>query len=499
MIFHRTGDKKDALIQIPIKQENKPHWFRGRWSAPGGFREMLAVAAPLIVSTASWSVQHFVDRMYLAWYSPEAIAASMPAGILNFTIASLFIGSAGYVSVFVAQYHGACRHGDVGPVLWQGMYLSAVAGVVLVALYPLSDSIFAFIGHDPAVARLESIYFKYLCLGGFPLVASSALAGFFSGLGRTWIIMVANVAGTAVNVLFDYILIFGHFGFPEMGMRGAAIATVMSAVVVFVIYAIILARVKNEREFRTRSGWRPDRALMRRLLRYGLPSGVQFFIDVFGFTVFLFFIGKLGVADLAATNIAFNINNLAFMPVIGMGMAVSIKVGHYLGAGDPDTAGYGAWTGFMVAAGYMSFIASLYVLFPGMFIAPFEAGATSAGFGEIAARARVLLVFVAAYSLFDAFNIVFANAIKGAGDTPFVMRAIVVLSAGVLIAPSYLFLFVFRWGIYSAWFAASAYVTILGIVFFARFMGGKWKGMTVMDEKAVIMPPTIECNPASTE
>ena len=103
---------------------------------------MLVVAIPLILSTATWSMQHFVDRMFLTWYSPETIAAAMPAGMLNFTIISIFMGTAGYVSTFVAQYYGARRYHRIGPALWQGIYISLIGGLVLLCVIPLAEPAF---------------------------------------------------------------------------------------------------------------------------------------------------------------------------------------------------------------------------------------------------------------------------------------------------------------------------------------------------------------------
>ena len=107
-----------------------PH-LRERWSSEGGYREVLAIAVPLILSTASWSVQHFVDRMFLSWYAPEAIAAAMPAGMVYFSIVSIFMGTAGYASTFVAQYYGAKSYHRIGPALWQGVYVSLLGGLAL--------------------------------------------------------------------------------------------------------------------------------------------------------------------------------------------------------------------------------------------------------------------------------------------------------------------------------------------------------------------------------
>ena len=120
--------------------------LRNRWNSPGGYREVLGIAMPLILSTASWSVQHFVDRMFLAWYSPETIAAAMPAGMVYFSIVSIFMGTAGYASIFVAQYYGAGQYHRIGPAIWQGVYISYIGGVVLICAIPFAQTIFQLKG-----------------------------------------------------------------------------------------------------------------------------------------------------------------------------------------------------------------------------------------------------------------------------------------------------------------------------------------------------------------
>jgi MATE family multidrug resistance protein len=141
--------------------------LKNRWNREAGYREVLVVAIPLILSTASWSVQHFVDRMFLAWYSPETIAAAMPAGMLNFTLVAIFMGTAGYVSTFVAQYYGAKRFQRIGPALWQGVYMSLIGGVLIMFAIPFAGPVFRLVGHSPQIQQHEVAYFRILCLGGF--------------------------------------------------------------------------------------------------------------------------------------------------------------------------------------------------------------------------------------------------------------------------------------------------------------------------------------------
>lgn len=469
--------------------------IKNRWYGAGGYGEMLRIAFPLIISTGTWSVQHFVDRMFLTWYSTEAIAAAMPAGILNFSITCIFIGTASYVGTFVAQYYGAKQYERCGPSLWQGIYIALIGGVILVMFIPLAGFIFRTIGHAPEVQESEEVYFKILCYGAAPAIASSAMAAFFSGLGRTRPVMWVNISVTVVNLMLDWLLIFGHWGFPEMGIAGAGIATVSAFYFSLLVYFMLISRSLYTKKYATIKGWRFDRQLFARLIRFGFPSGVHFFIDIAGFTFFILLIGRLGTVSLAATNIALNINTLAFMPMIGMGIAISVLVGQRLGENRPELAERSTYSAFHLTFLYMTTIALFYVVWPDLFMKPFAAQSDPTRFAPIRVLTVVLLRFVALYSVFDTMNIIFASAIKGAGDTRFVMFMIVVLSISVLILPGYAAVVYLSMGIYAGWAFVTAYVIALGVVFFFRFLNGKWKSMRVIEERAVPVPPTFPESP----
>lgn len=470
-------------------------WLKNRWQCEGGYGEVLTVAFPLILSTGTWAVQHFVDRMFLTWYSPEAIAAAMPAGLLNFAIMCLFIGTAGYVNTFVAQYFGANGLKRIGPALWQGIYVALIGGIILLFFIPLAEPIFRFVGHEPLIQKNEIVYFQFLCLGAAPAVASTALSCFYSGRGRTWPIMWVNVFATAINLLMDYVLIFGKWGFPELGMKGAAIATVFSACFSFLAYIALLSRVSYNQKYHTIKGWRFNKDLFSRLMRYGLPSGIQFFLDIAGFTVFVLLMGRLGTVALAATNITFNINTLAFLPMIGSGLGISVLVGQNLGRNRPDLAEKCVYSGLHLTFFYIGCMAFLYVFVPGLFLWPFSAQADPKSFKEIREISIVLLRFVAVYSLFDSMNIVFSSVLKGAGDTRYIMFTIVILSFSILVIPSYAAIVLFHAGVYAAWAIAATYIIALGFVFFFRFLGGKWKSMRVIEEIPPSLPPGLPETP----
>ncbi len=457
-------------------------YLKRHWNSEGGYHEVLVIALPLILSTATWSVQHFVDRMFLSWYSPDAIAAAMPAGMLNFSIISIFMGTAGYVNIFVAQYYGAKQYHRIGPALWQGVYVSFLGGLVLLCIIPFAEHIFRLVGHSEQVQHNEVVYFQILCLGSGPYLASYALSGLFSGRGKTWPIMWVNAFATALNLLLDYALIFGHWGFPELGIKGAGIATVLAGIFSFLVFLLLMSTRDNNNTYHTLKGWRPEKDLFIRLLRFGFPSGVQFFLEMVGFTIFVLLVGRLGTASLIATNIVFNINTLAFMPMIGCGIAISVLVGQYLGKEKPELAQACTYSGFHLTLAYMTSIAIAYVLLPDIFVAPFAFRADPQGFSEIYRQSVILLRFVAVYSIFDSMNIIFCSAIKGAGDTRFVSYMMIILSLFVLIAPTYLAIAVFEYGLMVSWLIATIYIILIGVTFYLRFLGGKWKTMRVIEQ-----------------
>ncbi|MFH1090935.1 MAG: MATE family efflux transporter [Pseudomonadota bacterium] len=458
------------------------NYFRNRWHGQGGYREFAVMAVPLILSTSAWSVQHFVDRMFLAWYSPEAIAASVPAGIVSFSGLSLFLGTTSYCETFVAQYYGAGRYHRIGPAVWQGIYLALIGGGVMALCMPLAEPLFTLVGHDPLVRRLEISYFQVLCLGAAPVLVNSSIAGFFAGRGRPWPIMWVNAAATVVNVILNYFLIFGHWGFPELGIFGAGLATVLSQVFASLVFISLAFRSKHNRIFRTLSGWRPEKMLFLRLCRFGLPVGIQFSLDVTSFAVFILLVGRLGTVSLAATNLAFNINILAFMPMVGSGIAVSVLVGQYLGANRPDLAQKSTYSAFHLTLAYILSISAGYVFIPDLFLSPFAVKADPERFPEIYSLAVILLRFVAAFGLFDTLNLIFSSAIKGAGDTRFVMIMMAIVSTLFLALPAYVVLVLLGGGLMVSWIILTVNVSLLGLIFYFRFLGGKWKNMRVIEE-----------------
>lgn len=453
-----------------------------RWAIHNGYRDVLAISLPLVISMASVTIMQFTDQVFLANYSLNAIAAAMPAGIAAFVFLAFFIGTAGYVNVFIAQYTGSGTRRKVGSSLWQGFYFAVASGLVLIAISYLGETIFELADHSPEVRELEVVYFRIVTAGGGVRLLGIVLSCFYSGRGLTKPVMIVNTIAAGVNIPLDYAMINGLWGFPEMGIQGAAIATVVASGVAAVLFAVLLLLPKNNREFGIWAGRRFNRELFGRLMRYGLPGGVQFFLDIAAFSFFFLLIGRLGKEALAASNIVIAINHLAFMPIVGFSIGISTMVGQAIGAGKPDEAVIATSSTNHITLAYMISLALVFVLAPEWLMSHFQPREMGlAEFNAITATGVILLRFVAVYTLCDGVAIIYSGALKGAGDTRFVMWLIGLLSATVLVGPVYVGIEFLGMGLYTAWMFLTGYLLIMTLCLWYRFKRGKWRSMRVIE------------------
>lgn len=458
-----------------------------RWSKQNGYRDVLAISLPLVASMGSITVMQFTDRIFLANYSVNAIAAALPAGIAAFTSLAFFMGVASYTNSFVAQYTGAGNFTRVGDALWQGIYFALFSAILLASLYFLSDKLFDLIGHSTHIRSLEVTYFNILILGSGLVVLASTLACFYTGRGLTWTVMLVHMAGAAVNIPLDYCLINGAGPFPELGIVGAGIATVTSSAVIVAILILLIFSPYNRRRFNTWKSRSFNGELFGRLMRYGVPSGTQFFLEIFGITFFIQMLGRLGDLELAASNIVLSIETLAFLPMVGFHIGNATLVGQAIGRGAPEKGVYATASALHIAMGYMILVAAVFLFMPDPLLHLFKSdGHTTAQYAEIMNLGVILLRFVAVFCFFDALNLVFSGALKGAGDTQFIMWTIAALSLGLMIIPVYLAVEVIKTGLYTAWTLGTLYISSLGVAFMLRYRKGNWKRMQIIEARPII-------------
>ena len=461
---------------------NAVFFFRQRWNAPQGYAEILRVGLPLVASMASSTVMQFTDRLFLSQYSVDSIAAALPASLASLTIMLTLMGVCGYTSVLIAQYVGSGAPNRVGSALWQGIWSAFAGSLVLGSTWWLAEPLFALAGHDPQIQPLEVVYFRILTLGsGFALFGSS-LAGFYSGRGQTRPVMVANIAAAVINVPLDYLLIFGGFGIPPMGIVGAGLATVTGWLLCVVILGLLIFTRAHDKLYGVLAGWRFEWDMFRRLLRYGLPSGVNFFMELAAVTWFSFEVGNFGRNALAASNIAFSVNSLVFLPMLGLNIALSSLVGQSMGRGKPQEAERATWNTLHIAVAYMLPLAIFIAAAAGPLMDVFSPGDMSPEqFAPIRELGIIILYFIAIYSLVDAGNIVYFGALKGAGDTLGVMYLLGGGLAFLLVLPILIMKHLNAASVFNYWVTFTVYVILLAVAASLRFYRRGWHSIRVVE------------------
>jgi len=445
------------------------------------WRKILILAGPLILSMSANMMMQFIDGLFLARYSAEAIAAIGPAAMASFCIGSLVTGAVGYTCVLTAQYYGASQWTRIGPAVWQGLRLSLIAGLLSAALGFMGKPFFAWIGHAPQVQAYEAQYFAIISFGMVGSFISSALSGFFAGRGKMLTVMNIQFSSVLLNTVLAYGLVFGKLGLPEWGIAGAATATVIAQLFSAVIFLIAFLSKGNRMTFHTWLGRRRDDEMMSRLLRFGLPNGFRFFSEIAGWSCFLFFIGRIGTTELAATSIAWRINGVAFFPIVGLSESVRVLVGQAQGRNDPSSSAHVTWQGMLLAEIWMVGTAALFLIFPFQWYAFFMG--TAPGTEVVTQMGVILLRYVAAYCLLDAVNLLICGALVAAGDTRWTLwmsvAAYSVFTAGLFMADHW------HLGLHAEWWMATVFVMLLALIWLARFFSGHWKNISVIQQELV--------------
>jgi len=437
------------------------------------------MSSPIIVTMTSQTVMQFVDAWMLARYAgahgrSDELAAVGPAGLLFYVVASFMIGLISCNNTFVAQSLGRGRPRDGGPYTVHAVYLAGIFQVMALPLLFATPAIIGFLGHAREVQQLEVSYLRIRLLQLAATGAVVALATFFQATGRPVIPMVTGLTANLLNLAGDYVLIFGWRGFPEWGMRGAAIATVGAAYMEAAMLVCIFLLPRFSRSFGTRR-WRPvERRRMDQLVNIGAGAGLSWFLDVASWTIFMaWIVGRLGKEVLAGNNVASQIMHLSFMPAVGLNIGVTALVGRHVGEGDIQRAKRVTYIGMAFACAYMSVMGLIFFLLRRPLVAMFNDDPA------VVAAGGVVLMYAALFQFSDSIGILSYGGLKGAGDTkwPAIVSAITAwlffLPLGILLGrPGVL-------GLHGAWLAATVYIWVVDALFLWRFVSERWRRIDI--------------------
>jgi multidrug resistance protein, MATE family len=467
--------REDDESRAPLNANASKTWSQ-LWNEPGGPGPLIQLALPLMISAGFMSLTLFTDRTLLYWHKSSEMAASaaMGAGALYWTINCLPMGLLGYLSTFVSQYRGAGQPQRVGVAYQHAWALAWMIAPIFLLIAIASPWIFSVAGHEPDLARAESQYLSILLIGGVAILFYNVQSGLLTGQGRTSVVLAVDAFSTLVNLALDIVLIFGWGPFPELGVVGAAVATAISFWIKLPIMLWIISRdqrLKDEFNIGVRRPW--ERDMFRRLVVYGAPSGLQMLAESGCFSVIMLQVGALGKLPMAATTLALGINVLAFVPMIGLGIGLGVLVGQHLTSGHVHLAKRTVWWGLALSILYTSGFAIALGGFPETMASFYGWGSSPERFAIMQPLLVPLLQIIAIYCVLDGLQIVFVGAIKGAGDTWFVLFATFLTSGGsvavgmiiqAIIGPSLML-----W-----WYVIAGWVAAMALAFWLRYLQGAW-------------------------
>jgi len=445
---------------------------------------MLKLAAPMVVTTISFTIMQFVDRYMVSRLGTEALAAILPAGFASFLPSAFAIGSMASLNTFVSQSLGRGDRKSCSNYFWQTIYLGLAYFLLVVAImWPTAPWIFKLMGQPATVAEMEVIYFRIILYAHVLAVINWSGNQFFMGIHRPTITMCASLSGQIVNVAANYVLIFGKLGLPAMGIAGAGWGTFIGIAVAAVINTAVFLSPGLNTLFMTRRTLHLDFSRMYDLLKVGLPAGFGLMVNVALWGMILFgLVGRFGTEALAATSAVLSYTSLSVMPVVGIGTALAAAVGKTIGAGRKDLATRQTHVCLKVALVYMGLVGIVFFVSR---VALMEFWSSDEEVIKIGAN---ILICAAIYQAFHAARVIYAGALRGAGDTLWLAIVSAVGAAILGLGGLVIIILSVELGALGPWVVATISIIAVGLANYWRFKSNRWMKIDLFKRRPVGVP-----------
>jgi multidrug resistance protein, MATE family len=447
---------------------------------------LVALAWPIVLARATQAVIGFCDALMTAPLGDAALAAVTTGAVNVFTVAILPMGTVFIVQSFAAQLKGRGDLPSARRYAWYGLMLAAATAALAAAASPFIDDLLGLFGYQPEVRDLQARYIAIRFSAVAAIVGTEALGNWFGGLGNTRLQMIAGGLAMAANILLNWLLIEGHWGAPALGVTGAAIASSAASWLGFAFMAWAFASRRIAPRARGPLGLRASE--LARVLRFGLPNGLNWFLE---FAAFAWFINavmtRLGTVPLAALNVVIQVNAVSFMPAFGVASAGAILVGQAVGRGRRDDVPGIVKTTAAVAVTWMVAVGLSYVLFPGAIMSLFVVdGDPGAPF--LLATGTTMLVLSAGWQIFDGLSMTVSEALRATGDTAWCLRARLTLAWAIFAPAAWLLVIHLDGGIHAAMGCLIGYVALLAAAMLWRFRGGAWRRIELVEPEVALQP-----------
>ena len=459
----------------------------------GSIKELWTVSLPLMISSLASLLMIFVDRCFLARYSLDTLNAAVNSG----TMAWAFLGGFGMLTlmseVFVAQYNGAKKFTSIGIPVWQMIWFSLISIIIFVPLGIWGAPLFF---SNPQYGALQVDYFRYLMVFGsfYPLM--TAFSGFYIGQGKTRFLIYIAILANLVNIIFDWILIFGIKGIvPEMGIKGAAIATCFGTIFQAGILGFMFFSKKNREEYGTNK-WQFKPQIFKKCFKVGFSPAVFYTLEIMGWALFYFMMIKLGQLHITVSSICQSVVILLSFFFDGLNRGIAALAGNFIGSNRAHLIHSLLKSGMKLLVIFTVVISVFLVVDPKLiidFLIPgsIEQQVLITGGASFYKILKFCLFCVFLYLFFEGIRWIFAGLLTAAGDTFFLLMAGSLSVWIFLLLPVYFIVVKFSLAVQFAWGLASIYAALLSLIYWLRFRQGKWKKIKLIEEENLFIEKEV--------
>ncbi|WP_319826282.1 MATE family efflux transporter [Thalassovita sp.] len=430
-------------------------------------RAILALGLPLIGSHVAQFAITLTDAVMLGWYGVQELAAQVLGGMVFFVLFIMGSGFAWAVMPMVAEAEAAGNQTQVRRYTRMALWLSMLFGLAVTPLMIFPERVLLALGQTPEIALLGGQYLAIAGWGIFPALMVMVLKSYLAALEHTRIVLWITLGAVAFNAVINYALIFGNWGAPELGIRGAAVASVLVQVLSIVLMALYAAVVTSEHQLFVRF-WRPDREAFGQVFRLGWPIGITNLAEVGLFAAASTMMGWMGELPLAAHGIALQVASLTFMVHLGLSNAATVRAGRALGRGDAEDLRRGAQVVVAMSLGMAGLTVIAFLTLPELLLSGF----LSPGDPDRAAVIALgvpLLAAAAVFQLADASQVMALGLLRGVQDTRVPMVIAAVSYWGIGVPVSYVLGFVLDWQGPGVWVGLAVGLFCAGIFMMWRF------------------------------
>jgi len=425
---------------------------------------MITLAVPVVLSELGWMAQGVVDNIMVGKLGPAAISAVALGNAVYYTPSLFGIGLLLGLDTLVSQAYGRKDHDDCHRWLAQGVYLACIVTPPLMVLIAALSYGFTRFGVIPEVAVLSGGYLRILNWGTLPLLLYGGTRRYLQGVGQVRVITATYVLANLLNWFGNWVLIYGKFGMPALGVNGSAISTCISRIAMAAALLGFAWRYERKRGhplFRHWAGPQLDR--LRKLIRIGAPAAGQIVLEVGAWNLSTFAAGYLTPVALATHAIALNYASVSYMVPLGVSAAAAVSVGHAIGAGDPARARRAGWLALALGTGFMLMAAVAFWVAPKPLISLYTRDP------RVLAVGPSLLWIAAAFQIFDGIQTVCTGALRGLGETRVPMFANLVGYWVLGLPLGFILCFVLKWGIYGMWIGLTLALIIISMTLLLRW------------------------------